>query len=189
MNDNFVYVMSDGQDYKIGVSINPVERALEITRELKKPISLLLSINCKNAYGCEGYLHKKYADRNVCREWFAFEDRSFINDVWYVCTNDLISNRNFISVDSKLNQKDPDVDKLVQNNLALSYDFVNKCTDFKYNHVLIPAMLLGAGCKKVTRSNGAGCPLYITPRGLEEKIHKMYHKEMGNFANTHNLEI
>lgn len=188
MNDNFVYVMSDGIDYKIGVSINPVQRALDISKELRKPISLLLSINCENAYGCESYLHHFYKDSNIGREWFSFEDRRFLEKVWEVCTNNLIKNRNFIAIDSKLKQKDTDLEVLVNGNLALSYDFIRKCLEYKYNHVVIPAMLYALGCKKINRPNKIGGPLYITPRGLEEKVDKQYQKDMTDFANKYTLK-
>lgn len=185
MNDNFVYVMSDGVDYKIGVSINPVQRALAISQELGKPISLLLSINCENAYGCESYLHHMYKDFNIKREWFKFSDRTFLTEVWNVCINNLIKNRNFIAVDSKLNQTDKDLEKLVQDNVALSYKFTSVCLDNKYSQVVLPAMLLALGCKKISRPEGV---LYITPKGLEERVNKLRYKDMDAIANINTLK-
>lgn len=184
MNNNFVYVMSDGLEYKIGVSVNPVQRALSISHELGKPISLLLSINCENAYGCESYLHHMYKDFNTKREWFKFADRTFLSEVWNVCINNLVRNRNFISVDSKLNQIDENLKKLVQDNVALSYRFTSECLDGKYSQVVLPAMLLALGCKKISRSEGV---LYITPRGIVERVNKMRYKDMDAIANINSL--
>lgn len=184
MNNNFVYVMSDGVDYKIGVSVNPVQRALSISHELGRPISLLLCINCENAYGCESYLHHMYKDFNTKREWFKFADRTFLSEVWNVCINNLVKNRNFISVDSKLNQTDENLKKLVEDNVALSYRFASECLNGKYSQVVLPAMLLALGCKKISRSEGV---LYITPRGIVERVNKMRYKDMDAIANINTL--
>lgn len=180
MNDNFVYVMSDGENYKIGVSINPIERAKAIKIELRKPISLLLSINCKDAYGCERYLHNKYQHLNVGREWFSFPDQDFLKNVCFVCVNNIIDKTMFIAVDSKLKKTDDRLDSLVSNNLSLSYAFAHEQLSEDYNHVLLPSMLLNLGCKRVKRAKGA---FYITPKGLEEGLDKQRLKIIKEVSN------
>ncbi len=180
MNDNFVYVMSDGDQYKIGVSNNPVQRALTIRTVSGNPISLLLSINCKDAYGCERYLHNKYKSFNTQGEWFCFTNTEFLRDVWEVCFNNIIDDNMFICVDSKLNQKDEYLNRIIDHNLAVSYSFVTELLEYKYSQTALPAMMLALGCNKVTRPQGM---FYITPRGLEQMIHKKKYADIKEIAN------
>lgn len=181
MNDNFLYVMSDGINYKIGVSKNPVERALGIRTQSKKKISILLSINCKDAYGCEAYLHNRYKDSNIQGEWFSFKDRSFLKDVWDVCINNLVDNNMFICVDSKLNQKDPVLDSFVETNVALSYNVLYKYFNGKYSQTALPAMLVSLGCLKISRKEGS---FYITPKGLSELVDRQHYSDIEKVANV-----
>lgn len=171
MNDNFLYVMSDGTDYKIGVSKNPVQRAREIKHDIKKEITILLSINCLDAYGCERYIHNKYKYLNTGREWFAFPNREFLQDVWDVCINNLVHNDSFISIDSKRNQVSEKLNAFVTSCQAVTYDFVFKLLNDKqkYNHNTIPNMLRNLGCVKVSRAKGV---FYVTPNGLDIGIEK-----------------
>lgn len=182
MNDNFVYVMSDGVNYKIGVSKNPVQRAIEIERQYKKKISLLLSINCIDAYGCERYLHYKYKNINIGGEWFDFGSRSFIEDVWHVCTNNLIHNDSFICIDSKRNAVSEVLNAFVEKCEALTYIYVfNLLNDKdKYNQNTLPNMLRNLGCVKIQRAQGT---FYLTPKGLESGLQKLTYKNIEPLLN------
>lgn len=182
MNDNFVYVMSDVENYKIGVSKNPVQRAVEVSRKYKRPVSLLLSINCIDAYGCEKYLHHKYKNINVGGEWFDFGSRAFLEDVWYVCTNNLIGNGAFISIDSKRNQTSDKLNEFVDSCKALTYIYAFELLDDKekYNGNTIPNMLRNLGCLRVSRAKGV---FYVTPKGLEEGLEKERVDVISSIAN------
>lgn len=184
MNDNFVYVMSDGTNYKIGVSKNPVQRATEVARQYKRKVSLLLSINCIDAFGCERYLHHKYKNINIGGEWFDFGSRAFLEDVWYVCTNNLIHNDSFISIDSKRNQVSEVLNAFVGECQAVTFDHVFKLLNDrdKFNQNTIPNMLRNLGCVKVIRAKGV---YYITPKGLENGLHKENVNIIKTFANKY----
>lgn len=182
MNDNFLYVMSDGTNYKIGVSKNPIQRSIEVKRDTKKQITILLSINCIDAYGCERYLHHKYKYLNVGGEWFSFPNRDFLQDVWDVCINNLIHNDSFICIDSKRNQVSEKLNEFVASCQSVTFDFVFNLLSNKekYNHNTIPNMLKNLGCVKVTRTKGV---FYITPNGLELGLDKERVKDIIEVTN------
>lgn len=180
MTNKFVYVFSDGEFYKIGVSKNPIQRAEQIKFATKNRISVLMTINCKDAYGCEKYLHNKYKDFNVGGEWFSFEDESFIDEVYRVCKNNIVSKENFICLDSKLNQKSPELENLVENNCVLLYADVDRALDGKYNRVVLPHMLKSLGCIRVEKNL---TKFYITPNGIEKGLDKAGYKTLIQFIN------
>lgn len=182
MNDNFLYVMSDGTDYKIGVSKNPVQRAIEIKHDVKKEVTILLSINCLDAYGCERYLHHKYKHLNTGREWFSFPNREFLQDVWDVCINNLVYDDSFISIDSKRNQVSDKLNAFVSSCQAVTFDFVFKLLNDKnkYNHSTLPNMLRNLGCTKISRAKGV---FYVTPYGLVSGIEKQNVNALIEIAN------
>jgi hypothetical protein len=178
----FVYVMSDGENHKIGISNDPQTRCKTLERQLGKQISILLSINCKNPRGCESELHSRFKDYNVSKEWFKFPDMRFLSDVWDVCINDLVGNDYFYAEDYLVSQEAPEVQEIVDNHFLISYGFVSERTGNKYNKgtTVLPMIMQRMGCVKVTVP-WSSSKVYITPKGIEKGLDKMKRKDLEKY--------
>lgn len=72
---NYNYLISDGINYKIGITNNIQNRlkTFQTANHKKiKVINLVLSENREASFKLEKYLHEKYKKYNVSGEWFEF---------------------------------------------------------------------------------------------------------------------
>ncbi len=70
----YVYLainMSNGF-FKIGKSINPLQRLKQLNKQFGENISFFNVIMCSDMNWAENYLHKRFEDRRLHNEWFAF---------------------------------------------------------------------------------------------------------------------
>jgi hypothetical protein len=66
----FVYLMSDGEMYKIGRSGRPEERAKQLSAGMSRPVDLLHFFRCDDAIFAEQSLHERFRSNRVHGEWF-----------------------------------------------------------------------------------------------------------------------
>jgi hypothetical protein len=82
MNTSYIYIISDGQDYKVGVSINPNKRLkhLQTGNPKKLKIIALFEVDKKDVYKMEKEAHRKiqawYPKRG---EWFTGASEFHVN--------------------------------------------------------------------------------------------------------------
>lgn len=123
----------------------------------------------KDANGCERYLHNKFAKLNVYGEWFRFEDRSFMQDVFDCCMNNLVDNSWFFGAGRSGNPEDPEFLKVLDSYYCITYQFCKELLNNKYTSPILPLMLKRAGCILKHTPTGR---IYVTPKGIEVGISK-----------------
>lgn len=69
-----VYLIKSGEYHKIGIAKNVKSRMLSLDTSNPMPIELIDSQKCKQARKVERYLHDKYSEQRVKREWFKLTD-------------------------------------------------------------------------------------------------------------------
>jgi len=65
-----VYVITDGENHKIGISSDPENRLSQLQCSNPKRLELVTSATVEDAPAIEAYLHEKYSEHNVHGEWF-----------------------------------------------------------------------------------------------------------------------
>jgi len=76
----YVYLLEGMGRYKIGSSTNVNRRIEQISPRLPFEARLVCSIWTENMYKLESTLHKLFADKRLCGEWFKLSDE----DVAYI---------------------------------------------------------------------------------------------------------
>ena len=69
-----IYIMQNGKDFKIGISVNPEKRLLGVRCGFPKVKLLWYSEPIERARKVENLMHKKYKDCRVGGEWFRLKD-------------------------------------------------------------------------------------------------------------------
>ena len=121
----YLYVIVSGNDetlYKIGITDN-LQQRFEALRTTTSPITVLMMFQPKDANGCERCLHNKFAKLNVYGEWFRFEDRSFMQDVFDCCMNNLVDNSWFFGAGRSGDPEDPEFLKVLDSYYCITYQF------------------------------------------------------------------
>jgi hypothetical protein len=77
-----IYVIRIGDRYKIGLSVNPVQRIGQMMLPAKPDVVLIF--RCKKASELEATLHRKYAAKREHGEWFLLE-KPQIAEIHRVC--------------------------------------------------------------------------------------------------------
>jgi hypothetical protein len=75
----FVYLMSDGELWKIGKALNIVSRKKQLERQLDKPLELLHSIQSDDYSRAEAEMHHRYKHCRIRGEWFDLTSSEFAN--------------------------------------------------------------------------------------------------------------
>jgi hypothetical protein len=68
--DGFVYLISDGEFYKIGKAVNLSRRKKQLERQLGKTLELLHSIQSHDYTRAEAKMHLQFREKRVRGEWF-----------------------------------------------------------------------------------------------------------------------
>lgn len=77
-----IYVMESAGNCKIGVARFPKKRLRELGIGNRNIKLIYESNKLSNAFAVERYLHKKFSDCSLGREWFSVEDQTaFVNDI------------------------------------------------------------------------------------------------------------
>jgi hypothetical protein len=66
----FVYLMFDGELWKIGKALNIASRKKQLERQLDKPLELLHSIQSNDYSRAEAEMHHRYKHCRIRGEWF-----------------------------------------------------------------------------------------------------------------------
>jgi len=69
----FIYIITDGQSYKIGITNNVNSRIKGIQTSHSKKLEVVISQKVLNNTRLEGFLHNKYKDNRLSGEWFNLE--------------------------------------------------------------------------------------------------------------------
>lgn len=69
----YVYLIHDGELYKIGISIHPGKRLSQIRYENGRECSLLVLIESPDYKSLELELHEKFSSKRIKGEWFDLE--------------------------------------------------------------------------------------------------------------------
>jgi hypothetical protein len=72
--DGFVYLMFDGELYKIGKASNLSRRKKQLERQLGKTLELLHSIPSPDYTQAEAIMHLRYRETRVRGEWFNLQE-------------------------------------------------------------------------------------------------------------------
>lgn len=119
---NYNYLISDGINYKIGITNNIQNRlkTFQTANHKKiKVINLVLSENREASFKLEKYLHEKYKKYNVSVEWFEFTNymrKKVIEDM------NKYASKWSMEYDNILKKSKNTIIKLINNNLP---DFLN----------------------------------------------------------------
>lgn len=181
-NDAMVYVISDGELHKIGISNNPITRLHSLRSGLKKKLSILMAINCKDARGCEKELHSRFKSYSVGGEWFNFPDRSFLNEVFEVCSQDIVSDEKFYSADYAISATPEVVVKIINSFYLVTYKCVDYFSRGEYSPTVLPQIMKRMGCIPV-KVSWRKTKVYITPKGLELGLDKLPKKDLKPYLN------
>lgn len=73
-NSGFIYILSGGGYFKIGLTTNITRRISEIEPRLPFTTELMHTIHVKDMYIAEEYLHEKFAHKRSNGEWFKLDD-------------------------------------------------------------------------------------------------------------------
>jgi hypothetical protein len=73
LRSGFVYLMTDGQLFKIGLSAKPRKRRSQVAQNRGRPVELLLTIPVEDMREVESFYHSRYANVRREGEWFALE--------------------------------------------------------------------------------------------------------------------
>lgn len=63
-------MITDGQDYKIGVAKDPFVRLKSLQTGNKNQLSIIFTEQKNNAYKVEKYLHARFSKHRMSGEWF-----------------------------------------------------------------------------------------------------------------------
>lgn len=165
----YLYVIVSRNDetlYKIGITDNLHQR-FDSLRTGRMPITVLMMFQPQDANGCERYLHNKFAKLNVHGEWFRFEDRTFMQDVFDCCMNNLVDNSWFFGAGKPGDPEDPEFLKIVDSYYFIGYKFIEKLLNHKYVSPTLPLMMKRVGCVVKNTADGRA---YLTPKGIEANI-------------------
>ena len=115
MSKSYIYIITDGENYKVGKS-NNVEKRLK-SMETGNPKELSIVAKCevdeKYIYNVENQLHKMFEDYNIKNEWFNKGILEYISNIDNII-GDIIHN---IECDEKHENKP-------QNDFKCDYDIV-----------------------------------------------------------------
>ena len=67
----FLYVITDGEDFKIGVAKDPEKRIRQLQTGNKKKLEFVLLEQKNNAHKVEHYLHGQLGKYRIKGEWFS----------------------------------------------------------------------------------------------------------------------
>jgi hypothetical protein len=73
-NKGFIYIMTDGEYFKIGISSDVAKRLRGIQTNHPQKISVILSQFVKNNLELESFFHEKYKSKRVSGEWFRLDE-------------------------------------------------------------------------------------------------------------------
>lgn len=173
----YVYVMHDGENYKIGMSHDVAAREEKVAYEWGSFVRIILSIGCKDARGCERHLHSLFQEYSIGGEWFNFPDASFLHTVLDVCTQNITSDSLFFAKESAAMQEALDIQSILDTHYAVSYRYVAELTEHKYSATLCVLIMKRMGCI-VDTSVSSSSRIYITKLGQEAGVDKLSRKEL-----------
>lgn len=157
----FIYVMQSGRDdYKIGVSSDPMKRSRGVQTGSSTKVNLIFSVWTDTPFIYEKILHNKYQDHQIIGEWFRFEDQSFIKEIIDL----VLSNKCGEGVQvRKVYVGDADeVSKYIQDKRVVSVRDIPRTK--KESDVVISGLLKDLGCVKKKLPHGQ---FWITPQGFD----------------------
>lgn len=67
----YLYVITDGEDFKIGVAKDPEKRIRQLQTGNKKKLEFALLEQKNNAHKVEHYLHGQFGKYRIKGEWFS----------------------------------------------------------------------------------------------------------------------
>ncbi len=85
-NGGFIYVISDGTGFKIGVSVDPDERLKSLQSSNRATLTLEYTIHKNTPYKVESYLHRELRNYRGNGEWFEGITLNDIKRTLLLCT-------------------------------------------------------------------------------------------------------
>lgn len=99
----YVYLIKskDTQQYKIGISVNPYKRILQLETGNPEQLQIISTFKTLNYNSVEKALHNRFSYLKVNREWFSFDNDIELNFLNYceLCDSNISlikNNINFI---------------------------------------------------------------------------------------------
>lgn len=153
-SNGYVYLLqADGtNNFKIGYSVNPIQRKKAIESNSPIPLNLIKSYQSETAYQDEQKLHKMFAHRRLHGEWFTFESVShaeeLLNEFFRMKTiKDIVNAGNL--VEHKYN---PDLLNHDYNKILNFIEDENHRLSLRRNSILIAILKDQAIIKTVTKN-------------------------------------
>jgi hypothetical protein len=69
--NGFVYLFAGPDSYKIGMSVDPARRLIEVSRQVGSDLEIIHQVPSNDALRSEVLLHRKYAHARLRGEWFS----------------------------------------------------------------------------------------------------------------------
>ena len=85
-NPGFLYIISDGKDYKVGVAKDPEKRLKTLQTGNKHTLSLEFTESKNSPYQCEKIIHQALAVYRTKGEWFEGCSLRDIRVAFMLCT-------------------------------------------------------------------------------------------------------
>jgi len=108
-DNRYIYIASDGNKYKIGVSVNTYSRVSSLNTDNPKEVKIIYSKKFKNASKVEHKIHENFKSNRVKGEWFNFTENELSNVINYIKNyQDPLHKSKKISKNTKVFQKSTD---------------------------------------------------------------------------------
>ena len=161
----YIYVMQSGKDdYKIGVSSDPMKRLKGLQTGAFKKVNMIFSIWNESPFVYEKILHNKYKDFHTIGEWFKFEDKSFVKEIVNLLLADECSGKT--ETPKKVSIGDPcEVASYIEKRRVVAVRDIPR--NKNESDVVVSNTLKEFGCVKRRLQHGQ---FYITPHGFHSGL-------------------